>query len=87
MYSVSDSDLFAYDRGRGVRLIAGVDEVGRGPLAGPIMAAGVLFNLERLASDAGSELDDLNDSKRLSRTKRERLADAVLAHAEAVALV
>jgi ribonuclease HII len=62
--------------------------VGRACLAGPIMAAGVLFDLERLASGAGrSLLEELDDSKRLARTKRERLARAVLGHAEAVSLV
>jgi ribonuclease HII len=69
-------------------LIAGVDEVGRACLAGPIMAAGVLFDLERLASGAGrSLLEELDDSKRLAPTKRERLARAVFGHAEAVSLV
>jgi ribonuclease HII len=85
---VSDSALLAYDRARGVRLIAGVDEVGRACLAGPIMAAGVLFDLERLASGAGRDLlEELDDSKRLGRAKRERLAQAILVHAEAVSLV
>ena len=86
---MSDSALLAHDRARGVRLIAGVDEVGAGGCwAGPIMAAGVLFDLERLASGAGRNLlEELDDSKRLSRTKRERLARAVLDHAEAVSLV
>jgi ribonuclease HII len=85
---MSDSALLAHDRARGVRLIAGVDEVGRACLAGPIMAAGVLFDLERLASGAGrSLLEELDDSKRLARTKRESLARAVFGHAEAVSLV
>ena len=85
---MSDSALLDHDRARGVRLIAGVDEVGRACLAGPIMAAGVLFDLERLASGAGrSLLEELDDSKRLARTKRERLARAVFGHAEAVSLV
>jgi ribonuclease HII len=85
---VSDSALLAHDRARGVRLIAGVDEVGRACWAGPIMAAGVLFDLERLGSGAGKDLlEELNDSKRLGRVKRERLAQAVLSHAEAVSLV
>jgi ribonuclease HII len=62
--------------------------VGRACLAGPIMAAGVLFDLERLASGEGrSLLEELDDSKRLAPTKRERLARAVLGHAEAVSLV
>jgi ribonuclease HII len=52
------------------------------------MAAGVLFDLERLASGAGRDLlEEVNDSKRLAPAKRERLANAVLAHAEAVSLV
>ena len=85
---MSDSALLAHDRARGVRLIAGVDEVGRACLAGPIMAAGVLFDLERLASGPGRDLlEELDDSKRLAPTKRERLAQAILAHAEAVSLV
>ena len=86
---MSDSALLAHDRCRGVRLIAGVDEVGAGGCwAGPIMAAGVLFDLERLASGAGRELlEEVNDSKRLASATRERLARAVVAHAEAVSLV
>jgi ribonuclease HII len=85
---VIDSALHDHDRARGVRLIAGVDEVGRASWAGPIMAAGVLFDLERLSSGAGrSLLNELDDSKRLGRTKRERLAQAIFRHAEAVSLV
>src|SRR4051794_37327101 len=85
---MSESALVARDRARGVRLIAGADEVGRACLAGPIMAAGVLFDLERLASGSGRDLlEELDDSKRLGRIKRERLARAVFAHAEAVSLV
>ncbi len=57
-------------------------------MAGPIMAAGVLFDLERLASGAGRDLlEEVNDSKRLAPATRERLARAVLAHAGAVSLV
>src|SRR4051794_20254739 len=52
------------------------------------MAAGVLFDLERLGSGEGrSLLEELDDSKRLGRTRRERLARAVLGHAEVVSLV
>jgi ribonuclease HII len=85
---VSDSALLAHDLARRVRLIAGADEVGKACLAGPIMAAGVLFDLERLDSGAGLNLlEELNDGKRLSPRKRERLAQGVLVHAEAVSLV
>ena len=52
-------------RAEGSRLIAGVDEVGRGPLFGPVVAAAVI-----LPHDA--ELDGLNDSKQLSEEDRER---------------
>lgn len=52
------------------------------------MAAGVLLDLERLATGAGRDLlEELDDSKRLARGKRERLTQAVLSHAEAVSLV
>jgi ribonuclease HII len=85
---VIDSALHDHDRARGVRLIAGVDEVGRAAWAGPIMAAGVLFDLERLSSGAGrSLLNELDDSKRLGRTKREGLARAIFSHAEVGSLV
>jgi ribonuclease HII len=86
---VSDFALLAHDRARGVRLIAGVDEVGRACWAGPIMAAGVLFDLERLTTGVSeSFLAELNDSKRIgSARKRERLAQGVLAHAEVVSFV
>jgi ribonuclease HII len=85
---MSDSPLVAYDLARGVRLLAGVDEVGRACIAGPIVAAGVLFDLERLVSGAGRDfLEELNDSKRLGRAKRERLAEAIHAHAEAISVI
>ena len=86
---MSDSARLVHDLARAVRLIAGADEVGRASLAGPIMAAGVLFDIERLAADDATRafLDELNDSKRLSRRTRERLAQEVVVHAEAVSLV
>ncbi|MFD0982082.1 ribonuclease HII [Tropicimonas aquimaris] len=63
----------------GARCVAGVDEVGRGPLAGPVTAAAVV--LDRAAIPAG-----LNDSKMLSARRREVLAEAILATAQ-VAIV
>lgn len=51
-------------------LIAGVDEAGRGPLAGPVVAAAVML-------DPGAPIDGLRDSKQLSARARERLADAI----------
>ena len=57
-------------RERGARRVAGVDEVGMGPLAGPVVAAAVV-----LPDDP--ELPGLDDSKKLSRAHRERLAEAI----------
>ena len=83
-----ESALLGHDLAFGVRLIAGVDEVGRACLAGPIMAAGVLFDLERPIIGARKDLlEELDDSKQLSHADRERLARGVLLHADAVSLV
>ena len=55
----------------GYQNVAGVDEAGRGPLAGPVVVAGVIL-------PEGFELDGLNDSKKLSESKRERLLEGLL---------
>ncbi len=52
------------------RLIAGVDEVGRGPLAGPVIAAAVIL-------DPANPIDGLTDSKKLSEKKREILTQEI----------
>jgi ribonuclease HII len=57
-------------RRQGARRIAGVDEVGRGPLFGPVVAAAVIL-------PAGAELDGLNDSKQLAEEERERFSALV----------
>nr|WP_085819064.1 ribonuclease HII [Roseovarius halotolerans] len=59
----------------GARRIAGVDEVGRGPLAGPVTAAAVVLDIARIP-------EGLNDSKRLSAKRRAELHDAIFAMAE-----
>ncbi|MCL4441180.1 MAG: ribonuclease HII, partial [Firmicutes bacterium] len=51
----------------GIHLVAGVDEAGRGPLAGPVMASAVILPLE-------ARIYELNDSKQLSPAKRKALA-------------
>lgn len=56
------------------RLTAGVDEVGRGPLAGPVLAAAVIL-------DPAAPIDGLKDSKRLSGPRREALAEEIRARA------
>ena len=57
-----------------VRAIVGVDEAGRGPLAGPVVAAAVVF-----PNDYQNEL--INDSKQLTEKKREALFDEIKSHA------
>ena len=54
----------------GFKLICGVDEAGRGPLAGPVCAAAVIL-------PEGLEIEGLNDSKKLSEKKREQLFDII----------
>ena len=54
----------------GVRVLCGVDEAGRGPLAGPVCAAAVIL-------PRGIEINGLNDSKKLSEKRREELYDVI----------
>ena len=66
---------------RGLRAVAGVDEVGRGPLAGPVVCAAVIMPLgEALRAPR------VNDSKKLSPKKREQLAERIRAVARAYAV-
>ena len=74
---MSDS-LFSFDRGQGVRYVCGADEAGRACMAGPLVAAAVRFDYERLDADAFARLADLNDSKKLSARRRAALLPAVL---------
>ena len=60
----------------GCKLIGGIDEAGRGPLAGPIVVCGVVMPL-----DDDSIIDGVNDSKKLSAAKRDKLYDEILAKA------
>ena len=55
-------------KSNGFKLFCGVDEAGRGPLAGPVCAAAVILN---------EEIEGLNDSKKLSEKKREALFDEI----------
>lgn len=56
---------------RGMARVAGVDEVGRGPLAGPVTAAAVVLDPSRIP-------DGLNDSKKLTAKRRQALAEEIL---------
>ncbi len=69
-------DRFTHERARlarGCTRIAGVDEVGRGPLAGPVVAAAAVFSPEHIRAGLPKPLDEVNDSKKLSAKKRESL--------------
>jgi ribonuclease HII len=70
--------LFAFDRELGSRFVAGADEAGRGCLAGPLVAAAVLFDLERLTLSDRRALSRLNDSKQHTEAAREELYPLVM---------
>lgn len=63
----------------GYRLIAGIDEAGRGPLAGPVVAAAIILNLDDVPLG-------LNDSKQLSEAKRLDLFQKIIASAQAISI-
>jgi ribonuclease HII len=82
----SGSRLFRHDRGLGVRWVAGADEAGRGCLAGPLVAAAVLFDYESLTLSDLRSLSALNDSKQHTPEMREALYPKVLRAACRVAI-
>ena len=64
---------FQYEKNaaqKGYKAVCGVDEAGRGPLAGPVFAAAVIL-------PEGCEIEGLNDSKKISEKKREALFDVI----------
>jgi ribonuclease HII len=65
---------------QGVTLVAGVDEAGRGPLAGPVVAGAVIFPRGWLEAGLHPELHELNDSKQLTEIQREKYFDIITAH-------
>lgn len=65
-----EKELYA----KGFQKIAGIDEAGRGPLAGPVVVAGVIMPPD-------SMIEGVNDSKKVSEKKREKLYDAILEEA------
>jgi ribonuclease HII len=64
---------------RGYHHIAGVDESGRGPLAGPVVAAAVIL-------DPATDLNGLNDSKKMTARARDLLYDKIMSSARAVSV-
>ncbi|CAB4691483.1 MAG: ribonuclease HII [Actinobacteria bacterium] len=78
--------LLAHDRRFGVRYVAGADEAGRGPLAGPLVAAGVLLDMEKLRQHRARPLALLNDSKQVDEATRDVLYRAVMLCAEKISI-
>lgn len=60
---------------KGLKLVAGVDEAGRGPLAGPVFAAAVIMSEDKY-------IPDIKDSKKLSEKKREQVFDYIIENAD-----
>ena len=72
--------MLAYEKElytQGIDLIAGVDEVGRGPLAGPVVAAAVIL-------PENCKIPGLNDSKKIPKSKHKEIYEAVLQNAIAI---
>ena len=75
-------DLLKYEKDlyeQGITLIAGVDEVGRGPLYGPVVTAAVILPVEY-------KLDGLTDSKKLTPKKRDKFFDVIMKDAVAIGI-
>lgn len=74
--------MLAYEKelyAQGIDLIAGVDEVGRGPLAGPVVAAAVIL-------PKACKIPGLNDSKKIPKSKHKEIFEAVLQNAIAIGI-
>ena len=70
-------ELFNFDKlyfDKGLRFVSGIDEAGRGPLAGPVVAAAVILSEETI-------IEEVNDSKKLTPKKREILFDKIKSQA------
>ena len=75
-------DLYEYERNlikQGMKLIAGVDEVGRGPLVGPVVTAAVILPVNY-------KLEGLTDSKKLTPKKRDKFFDIIMQDAISVSI-
>lgn len=89
-FSMESPDLYRFEReaaAGGFRAVAGVDEAGRGPLAGPVVAAAVILAgpADGLPAD-GIPIEGLNDSKQLTASRREALYPLIMARARAVGI-
>lgn len=82
LFTTQPPDLYWFERqirAQGLQLVAGVDEAGRGPLAGPVLAAAVILQ-------PGSAIEGVNDSKKLTERQRNLLFDRILSSALAVGI-
>ena len=77
IFSMNTFEKIAYREG--YQFIAGIDEAGRGPLAGPVVAAAVIFPPDYVNSE-------INDSKKLSARKREELYEIIKSEAVAIGM-
>ena len=79
---VDTTKIFEHDRSLltdEIKLIAGIDEVGRGPLAGPVVTACVIMPYDEM-------IDGVYDSKKVTKKNRDRLYDEILSKAIAVSI-
>lgn len=80
LFTTSPHDNLSYEKAAyraGFTHVAGIDEVGRGPLAGPVMAAAVILPV-------GLSIKGVDDSKKLSADKREKLYESIMSQALSV---
>lgn len=76
------NELYQYEKElikKGIKLIAGVDEVGRGPLVGPVVTAAVILPVNY-------KLEGLTDSKKLSEKKRDKFYDIIMKEAISIGI-
>ena len=85
MARIDQIDRFEFERAlwtKGLTRIAGVDEAGRGPLAGPVVAAAAILPLKWAEAGLPRELEGLNDSKQLTAAQREQFSTYLTACGE-----
>lgn len=82
LFESKQDDLYLFEhqaKSRGYKLVAGIDEAGRGPLAGPVVAAAVILH-------PGQAIDGVNDSKKLTHKQRDQLFGMIMAQALSVGI-
>ncbi|MBM3840220.1 MAG: ribonuclease HII [Verrucomicrobia bacterium] len=87
---MKETDRFEFERAllaKGVTRIAGVDEAGRGPLAGPVVAAAAVLPVEWIRNGLPEALEGLNDSKQLTSAQRESFFTFLTTQAEILTAV